>query len=732
MAKPHGDQLTSAPPTGEPGASAAAGQSQGLAYRPALDGIRAIAIVAVLVYHGGVSWGQGGFLGVEAFFVLSGIHITSLLVEEWVQDRTIRLAHFWGRRARRLLPALFCLVAVIGVYQAIGGAPKAVPNLLADGLSTLAYIGNWHQIWTGSGYFAQVARPSPLQHTWSLAIEEQFYLIWPLVVIGVFGFFARRRGTAEDSLRPALRFLLGLAVVGAIASALEMAWLFHGGTGLDRVYYGTDTRAQGLLSGAALAFGLTLWRERAAHREPTTAGRRILGAIGIAGLAGVAFGMHVAGESGGAGGGLYRGGFLAFDAVTVALIASAFLAPAMPVGRLLATWPMRSIGQISYGLYLWHYPLFLWLDQQSTGLAGGSLFALRVAATLAVSIVSFFAVEQPIRQRRLPGWIVRVLAVPAAAGAVVALVVASSVPAAAGSGMPLGNDGATISTAIGRAAIDPPSTLPVQHGAVSWVGDQPACKVQLPLSMPALGTFHTCPPVRVMMLGDSMGLTLAEGFISVQQEFGTMVADDAQLGCSFGVRGLGDWSGTGFEGEYVPCLTQFRTWQQKEAAFHPQALIVLMGYWDCFDREWNGQDVHIGEPAFDNYVWSRMVQFVQEDGVGGLPIVLLTVPWVDPAPFADGSPPPAASALRHALINLMLARLAARFPTQVHLVDMDSYVSPGNHFDWEVNHHLCRWSDGVHFQNYCGQLVGTHVLPLVRQLVAARGGPGPSGLAPTS
>jgi len=757
MAKAHDDQLTlDAWPRLDAG-----GRRSGLAYQPALDGIRALAIIGVLLYHGGVSWGQGGFLGVEAFFVLSGFLITSLLVEEWVQQRTIHLAQFWARRARRLLPALFALVAVIGIYQAIGGASKAVPNLLADGLATLAYIGNWHQIWTGSGYFAQVARPSPLQHTWSLAIEEQFYLVWPLVVLGVFALVARWRGVArlgdpagvnpngvnpadreaarQGARRSAVRLLFGLAIAGAIASALEMAWLFHGGSGVDRVYYGTDTRAQGLLSGAALAFGLALWRRRAGHGDrhgdPPPTGRRVLGALGILGAGGVALGMHLAAESGGTGGGLYRGGFLAFDAAAVALIASAALAPTMPVGRVLATWPLRSIGQISYGLYLWHYPMFLWLDEQTTGLAGASLFWLRVSATLGVSIVSYFAIEQPIRHRRWPSWIVRALAVPGAAGAVVALVVASSVPAAAGSG--LSPTGISPGSAISAGSIHfptsagPTTTIPAPPGAVNWAGVQPACKVQLPTPMPALGTFHTCPPVRVMMLGDSMGVTLAQGFVAIQQQYGVMVADDAQLGCSFGVRGLGDWSGTGYQVQFAPCLTQFQTWRSQEQAWHPQALIVLMGYWDCFDRLWNGQDAHIGQAAFDSYLWSRMVQFVQDDDAGGVPILLMTVPWVDPAPFADGSPPLSASAQRHALINQMLVKLAARFPTHVHLIDTDTYVSPGNHYDADVNGHPCRWYDGIHFLNYCGELVAPHVLSLARQLVEARGGPGPSG-APKS
>jgi len=690
---------------------------RGLGYQPALDGVRAVAILAVLLYHGGVSWAQGGFLGVEAFFVLSGFLITSLLVAEFADAGTVRLRQFWARRARRLLPALYCLVAVVGIYQAAAGASRAVPGLLPDGLATLFYIGNWHQIWTGAGYFAATALPSPLQHTWSLAIEEQFYVLWPLLVLAVLR-LTRRRDGGSPAGAGGLRVLFVLAVLGSFASAAEMAWLFHGGGGLTRVYYGTDTRAQGLLAGAALAFGLALWHRRPARAEhpPGRSGRWALGALGIAGLGAVLFGMHVAGFSAGTGGGIYRGGFLLFDAAGVALIASVVLAPTMPVGRLLASRPLRSIGQISYGLYLWHYPLFLWLNEQVTGLTGFSLFALRLAATTAVTLVSYFVIEQPIRQCRWPAWVVRASVLPGAAIAVVALVVASGVPAAAGGVAPAGKSSGPTTT------IKPPA------GPVSWVGDEGPCTLQLPTIYPATETFHTCPPVRVQVMGDSMALTLGEGLGSDQEHYGVVLYDDAQIGCSFVVKGVGQWGpGPGYTPQYVPCQTQFAAWQAHERRFHPQALVVLMGYWDCYNWQWNGRDVHIGEPAFDAYLFSRMKLFVHMEGAGGIPIVLLTVPYVNPPPFSDGSPAPAASLQRHALINEMLAKLAAAFPDQVHLVDLDSYLSPGNHFNATLNGHACRWSDGVHFYPYCGAIVATHVLPLVRQLVEARGGPGPSG-----
>src|SRR6201993_187618 len=263
---------------------------------PGLDGLRGVAVAAVLLYHGGVSWSAGGFLGVEMFFVLSGFLITSLLVAEWGRSGRIVLRAFWARRARRLLPALFALVAAIGVYYALGGPTQAVPNLENDGLSTLLYFNNWHQIANGTNYFAASGPISPLQHTWSLAIEEQFYVVWPLVVLGVLA-LARRRGASG---RPPLQILLGLTVAGALASAVDMALLFGGRHGLDRVYYGTDTRAAGLLIGASLAIAVTLHRRRPGPtRRPamTPARRRLLGGAAVVALAAIATGVGFVGGS---------------------------------------------------------------------------------------------------------------------------------------------------------------------------------------------------------------------------------------------------------------------------------------------------------------------------------------------------------------------------------------------------------------------------------------------------
>ena len=192
-----------------------------LPYLPALDGLRALAVIVVLLYHANLAWIPGGFLGVEMFFVISGYLITSLLLAEWQQQGQVDLKAFWLRRARRLFPALLLLLLVVVGYTVVF-LPTEVSSLRGDALSTAGYVNNWYQIFSHKSYFESVGRPPLLRHMWSLAVEEQFYLFWPLL----FGLLMRR-------WRP--RLVLGLVVAGAFASMLLMAALFQPHTDPSRV-----------------------------------------------------------------------------------------------------------------------------------------------------------------------------------------------------------------------------------------------------------------------------------------------------------------------------------------------------------------------------------------------------------------------------------------------------------------------------------------------------------------
>ena len=373
---------------------------------PGLDGLRALAVVAVLLYHAGLAWMPGGFLGVEVFFVISGYLITALLVAEWRQRGRIDLGAFWMRRARRLLPALY-LVVVATLAYAVLFLPGEVAGLRGDALSAFGYFTNWYLIFGNESYFEAMGRPSLLRHLWSLAVEEEFYLLWPPVVA---------LGISLGARRWRLRRLMFVSLAVAGGSALLMAALYAPGIDPSRIYYGTDTRATGLLLGAALAFvwrpGERRSREACAHpraRAARPAGRfrrrwgwmrpALLDVVGLAALGGlVAFCLRL-GEFQPL---LYKGGFAAVGLTTAALVA-VVAHPQARVGTLLLGWrPLRWVGERSYGIYLWHWPVFMvtrpGLD---VPLDGAKLLVLRLVVTVLLAHLSYRYVEQPIRHGAL-------------------------------------------------------------------------------------------------------------------------------------------------------------------------------------------------------------------------------------------------------------------------------------------------------------------------------------------
>ncbi len=258
-------------------------ETGGLRRFSALDGIRALAVLAVLLYHAGISWMGGGLLGVDVFFVLSGFLITSLLCRELVRTATVRLGRFWAQRARRLLPALVITILGVAVYAYAFRDSLDVSAVRGDALATLFYVANWHFILSDQGYFVQAAAPSPLLHTWSLAVEEQYYLVWPLVVLAVARWFG-------------VRAVAVAAVIGAVASASLMAALYAAGFSVDRLYYGTDTRVQALLIGSFLGavgshrgdgFSIVPAAWTSGHRRPW-----IWTGLGVAGAVYLAWAWH--------------------------------------------------------------------------------------------------------------------------------------------------------------------------------------------------------------------------------------------------------------------------------------------------------------------------------------------------------------------------------------------------------------------------------------------------------
>ena len=403
----------------------------GQRYMPGLDGLRAVAVLAVIAFHEQFSWAPGGLLGVGVFFTLSGYLITGLLLSQWSADSRLHLRDFWLARARRLLPALFVMLAVVTAWVTIADRSR-LPSLRGAVAAAATYTSNWYAIVQQQSYFARFAPPGPLDHLWSLAVEEQFYLIWPvLLLLGLFFLRGRRTSAVAWLMLPTL----GLAA----ASAAAMAVLYQPGPDPTRVYEGTDTRAAGLLIGAALAMFL------AARRRPLTAvqpapverapvqpapvqpapvqpapvqpapvppaavqpaparpappaaaagriGRILLDVAGFAGLAGIGLMVWRVGQYSPF---LYRGGLVVLSVATVAVVA-AVACPGTLVGAVLGWWPLRWIGARSYGIYLWHYPVIVLTTPAN---AGESLprAAAQIAASVVIAALSWRFIEEPVR-----------------------------------------------------------------------------------------------------------------------------------------------------------------------------------------------------------------------------------------------------------------------------------------------------------------------------------------------
>jgi peptidoglycan/LPS O-acetylase OafA/YrhL len=354
-----------------------------------LDGLRALAVGGVLLYHADLKGVPGGFLGVDVFFVLSGYLITTLLLREWQASGAVNFARFYAARARRLLPGLFGLL-VGTAAAALIFAPDAVSELRRQLIPSAAYYLNWSSSYSHTSYFQQTGRPPLLLHLWSLSIEEQFYLIWPLIVVVILRRYRGDRGR---------RMVRTVAVCGALLSAGWMAYLsgLHGfpvPNDPSRAYYGTDTHAGGILLGAALA---CIWPLGALPRLVRYQ-RNLLDAAGAAAIGGLLWLFHSTSEFSYW---LYRGGFLLYSAVAAVAIA-AIAHPQCRIGTVMAVQPLRWIGERSYGIYLWHWPIFqLTRPSLDIGLTGTGNLILRLVLTGVLAELSWRFLEQPVRRGAL-------------------------------------------------------------------------------------------------------------------------------------------------------------------------------------------------------------------------------------------------------------------------------------------------------------------------------------------
>ena len=350
-------------------------------YMPGLDGLRAIAVLAVIAFHEQFSWAPGGLLGVGVFFTLSGYLITDLLLSGWLATGRAHLANFWIRRARRLLPALFVMLAVVTAWVTLLDRAR-LSGLRGPVAAAATYWSNWYLIVQNQSYFSRFAPPQTLDHLWSLAVEEQFYLIWPWVLLAGL-YFIRRRRSAR-----AISWLAVPTLVLAAGSAALMWLLYHPAVDPTRVYEGTDTRAGGLLIGAALAM---VWSSGRAARSAKGM-QRALDVPGFVGLAAIAVLIWRVGQYDSF---LYHGGLVVLSVATAAVVAAA-ACPATLVGAALSWRPLRWIGVRSYGIYLWHYPVIV-LTTPANSTEDLPRAVWQIAASIALAALSWKYIEEPVR-----------------------------------------------------------------------------------------------------------------------------------------------------------------------------------------------------------------------------------------------------------------------------------------------------------------------------------------------
>ena len=527
---PIGRPATDLPPP-RPGAGPAP-----LAHLPALDGLRGVAVAVVVAFH--ANWLKGGYLGVDVFFVLSGFLITRLLLDEHTRRGRIDLKRFWTRRARRLLPALLLVVAVAAVAERARGRIDGPAGGRIDVIGALTYTTNWLRLRSGAGYWANFGGPSLLDHTWSLAIEEQFYVVWPLIVVVLLK-AVKRRGTRV--------LVLGALTVAAGTWSIVA---FNRSLDASRVYMGTDTRAVALLAGATVA-ALYAWR--------TVRSTFVNQALAVAATAFLASSFVTLS---GTALRTYRGGLLACSIAAAVLIGATAMARTPRLARPLTTRPLRYLGERSYGIYLWHWPIMVGFGVAKAPLSPSWKRLVAIALTLAAAEVSYRLVEHPIRTKGLlafgPRWrpllgataattlAIGAVALPesvnASSVAITLPTVATTAPrpssTTAGPTTTAGSTGATLSAAgngttadtVSAASTTSTATTTTLAAATTTTAAATTAADQsigvLPPVEPPVGR-----PPRILYVGDSVAWFLGIQAEKDQATFGMRVTNGAEPAC---------------------------------------------------------------------------------------------------------------------------------------------------------------------------------------------------------
>jgi peptidoglycan/LPS O-acetylase OafA/YrhL len=664
----------------------------GLRYAPGLDGIRAFAVAAVVAYHIGTTSGAvvlpGGFLGVDVFFVLSGYLITSLLVVETNQHGRISIRKFYVRRARRLLPALFALLLIVGAVGALW-LPQQAARLRGDLIAALGYYTNWWLIAENSSYFATDGdRPALLTHLWSLAVEEQYYLIWPLILVALAAVRARRG------------VMLVIVLAGVVASAVAAAMMYDPFSDPSRVYYGTDTRAVAPLLGAALALAVRPWK----HRRRISRGlRRTLDTAGIMALLGLAVVAAVLSDSDDV---LYLGGFSAI-ALLGAVVVGVAGHPGTALGEMLGTQPLRWLGERSYAIYLWHWPVCV-LTRPGTDIpvTGWANAALRVAIAIVLADLSYRFIETPIRR----GGFLAVLRPPAGQVRTLAPVFRVATLTVV---MIVG--GAFVGVSLSTQSATPAAGGPVDSAPDATLGPLVPEVSATPVPGATKPPKTTPPPQRpkgttVAFFGDSQAMTL---LINKPADLGKYInAIDASIeGCGVLLGNVASRSG---ERRNLTnnCRNWKPEWNRKVNNLRPEIAVIMIGAWDVFDLTLDGTKMTFGSADWDANFMLNLTAGVDVLRAAGSDVALSLLPCYRPLDKSAGFWPERGDDERTRHVNELLTTAAQGYGDEVHVLE------PPTEFCTKpsiAKNTAYRW-DGIHYYKKGAALYFRRVLPQLLQL----------------
>jgi peptidoglycan/LPS O-acetylase OafA/YrhL len=660
-----------------------------MGYQPALDGLRALSVIAVILYHAGIQWIPGGFIGVEVFFVVSGFLITSLMIDEQHVSGKVSLKQFWIRRARRLLPALFTML-IASLVAVTFFAKDSAPDFRQDVLPALGYFSNWWQIYfVDTPYFAANSLPM-LRHLWSLAVEEQWYVLWPIVFVFVLG-------------NKRIPRWISAVVIGLLAAAVMVgtSWAFTADneTRINFLYLSTITRSSGLLLGAALACIWRPWKKAIVRFTKMRSGLAdVLALSALATLGYISAFIHVADEQ------LYRGGLAAATVASAVIIAVVVRSGTSLVKRVLSIPLLVEIGRRSYGLYLWHWPIFV--------IAGARLSSIRLAYALTVTVIInefvYQFIETPARKGAIGNWLRqrRQLSamrrrLPVALTVVIAALV--GVTSVQLSGIQARD--VSVDTGNTEVVFVVPTTMPTTATTA--------------VNTPVTSTTLAKLPRRLVIVGDSQAHSLAVNKPSgIEKTF--EITNGSIDGCGVYDRGVGIGGTSGkFRRNFANCKGFETKWAKSAAQAKADVALVVVGAWEVMDLQINSFLFKVNTVPADTMFKTQLQRGIDALRKQNVAVALLEVACMRPVESKGGPVPPLPQRgddARTGHLNALMREVAAPENDGVYFVNGPKEWCS----DPKVANSLSyRW-DGVHVYKPGAKLIFESIAPAILQIPVTR------------